>query len=208
MPSRDPWHRRRLYDGDLYWQTLIRWTIWGVRGLAVPTAFLALLLAIDGGRTGTTTEGIAYSRSLDARVLQPDGISLQLVRLAPSNCSEQREGRTYLFADRPGCSASVAVDSEFGRAVGGRDTLEVVRTPLFGWVRAVQRPSDGLRDQTTALWTIGGYVLLGLLPLLSFGRSFAQSPVAGGADRRFMMYVVPALLAEAVYLHLFLQLFG
>jgi len=208
MANRDPWHRRRLYDGDLYWQTLIRWTVWGVRVLAVPTAALALLLATDAVRPGTVDEGMPYARAVDARWFQPDGLTLRLVRLGPAPCSEQREGRTFLFADRPGCSETVAVSRAFGREVGGRDTLEVVRTPVFGWVQSVQRPADGLRDRTTARWTIGAYVLLGLLPLLSFGRRFARSPVTGGADRRLMMYVVPVLLAEAVYLRLFVGLLG
>lgn len=208
MASRDPWHRRRLYDGDLYWQTFIRWTVGVGRGLAVPTAALALLLAADAVRPGTVAEGVPYARAVDARWVQPDGLTLRLVRLGPEQCSDQRAGRTYLFADRTGCSETVAVGRAFGREVGGRDTLEVVRTPVFGWVQSVQRPADGLRDRATARWTIGAYVLLGLLPLLSFGRRFARSPVTGGADRRLMMYVVPVLLAEAVYLHLFLGLFG
>ena len=208
MASRDPWHRRRLYDGDLYWQTFIRWTVGAARVLAVPTAVLALLLAADAVRPGTVAEGVPYARSVDSRLLQPDGLMLRLVRLGPEQCSERREGRTFLFADRAGCSETVAVGRTFGREVGGRDTLEVVRTPVFGWVQSVHRPADGLRDRATARWTIGAYVLLGLLPLLSFGRRFAHSPVTGGADRRLMMYVAPVLLAEAVYLHLFVGLFG
>jgi hypothetical protein len=206
--ARDPWHRRRLYDGDLYWQTLIRWTVGAVRVLAVPTAALALLLAVDAARPGTVTKGTPYARAVDTRLLQPDGLTLRLVRLGPTQCAEQREGRTFLFADRPGCSETVAVGRAFGQAVGGRDTLEVVRTPVFGWVHSVRRPADGRRDRATALWTIGAYVLLGLMPLLSFGRRFAQSPISGGADRRLMVYVVPVLLAEAVYVHLVVQLFG
>ncbi len=208
MATRDPWHRRRLYDGDLYWQTFIRWTVRAARVLAVPTAALALLLAADAVRPGTVAEGVPYARSVDSRLFQPDGLTLRLVRLAPEKCSERRDGRTYLYADRTGCSETVAVGRSFGEKVGGRDTLAVVRTPVFGWVQSVHRPADGLQDRATARWTIGAYVLLGLLPLLSFGRRFARSPVAGGADRRLMMYVVPVLWAEAVYLHLLVGLLG
>ncbi|MFP4228769.1 MAG: hypothetical protein ACLFTE_08080 [Salinivenus sp.] len=208
MPPRDPWHRRRLYDGDLYWQTFIRWTLWGVRGLAVPTAALALLLAVDAARPGPVTQGMPYARSVESHLLGADGVALRLVRLGDGDCAERTEGKLLLYAHRAGCTETVVVREDMGRSVGGRDTLEVARTPLFGWVRAVERPADGLRDGATALWTIGGYVLLGLLPLLSFGPRFARSPVSGGADRRFMVYVVPALVAEAVYLHLAAGLFG
>lgn len=208
MASRDPWHRRRLYDGDPYWQTFIRWTIWGVRGLAVPTAALAFLLVVDAARPGTVTQGMPYARSAESHLLGADGVSIRLVRLGDDNCVDRKEGTILLYADRAGCTETVTVNQDMGRSVGGRDTLEVERTPVFGWVRSVARPADGLRDATTALWSIGGYVLLGLLPLVSMGARFAQSPGRGGADRRFMIYVVPALVAEAVYLSLAVSLFG
>jgi len=207
MPARDPWHRRRLYDGDPYWQALIRWTIAGVRLLALPTAGLALLLGVDAFLPGPTIDGIAYTRASDSRLLGDDRIALQLVRLGPPDCSEQRDGRTLLFANRPGCSATVSVAAAFGRRVGGRDTLQVVRSPLFGWVSEVRRP-DGLRGRGTALPTVGLYVLWGLVPLLSFGEGFAHSPLRTGTDRRLMVYVVPALLAEATYVVLLVQAFG
>lgn len=208
MAARDPWHRRRLYDGDPYWQALIRWTIAGVRLLAVPTAALALLLGVDAFLPGPTTDGIAYTRAADARLLGEDRIALQFVRLGPPDCSEQRGPRTLLFANRPGCSATVSVGPAFGRRIGGRDTLRVMRTPLFGWVSEVRRPADGLRDRGTALHTVGLYVLWGLVPLLSFGKGFAHSPLRTSTDRRLMVYVVPALLAEATYVVLLVQAFG
>ena len=208
MPDRrDPWHRRRLYDGDVWWQDVIRWTIQGVRVLAVPTVLLSLLVVVDVMLPGTTEEGLPYARSVEDRWLQPTGIAVDLVRLGPANCSEQRGGNTVLFAERPGCALQVSVHPKFGARIGGRDTLQVVRTPMLQWVREVRGP-DAMVHEATSLRRIGLYVLLGLVPLLSFGRGFALSPVQGGADRRFMIYVVPALLAEAVYLGIALRALG
>jgi hypothetical protein len=209
MPDRrDPWHRRRLYDGDVWWQDVIRWTIQGVRVLAVPTVLLSLLLVVDAVLPGTTEEGLPYARSVEDPWLQPTGIAVDLVRLGPANCSERRGGNTVLFAERPGCSLRVSVHPQFGARIGGRDTLQVMRTPMLQWIRQVRGPGETMVHEATALRRIVFYVLLGFVPLLSFGRGFALSPVQGGADRRFMIYVVPALLAEGVFIGIALQALG
>lgn len=207
MAPRDAWHRRRLYDGDPYWQTFIEWTIAAVRILAVPTVGAALLLALDAFLPGPATNGMPYTQSVDAHFVQADGIALKVVRLGRPECIEQRGGRTLLFADRPNCSSTVSVGAEFGRQVTGGDTLRVIRTPIFGWVSEVCRPRDGLRERSAPLQSIGAYVLWGFVPLLSFGKGFAHSPLPTSTDRRLMVYVVPALLSEATYAALLVQAF-
>lgn len=207
MRSRDPRHRGRRYDGAVRRRQFVRWTIGAVRMLAVPVVLMSVLLGVDVVLPGTTEEGIAYRRTLETRWLVPDGYTIGVGWSNRAGCTEQHsEGsRRLLFLDREGCSGSVGVGARFGRALSGSDTLHVVRTPLFERVREVRRPSDGLRDQMYSLLQIGGFVLIGLIPLLSFGRGFAVHPTHEGPNRRYIAYVLPALLAEAVYVALLVQ---
>jgi hypothetical protein len=101
----------------------------------------------------------------------------------------------------------VAVGLDFGRRVTGNDTLRVVRTPVFGRVRAVQRPADGRQDRRP-LWGLGAYVVIGLVPLLSFGRGFGVLGGPRDAPRYHFAYLLPALAAEALYAWLLVQAVG
>ena len=209
MTTRDPRHRGRRYDGAVGQRELTRWIIWGIRVLAVPTAALSLLLAVDIVLPGTAETGISYRRALAPNWFAPDGVEIAVGWPDRPNCLDERPdtGRRLLFTTRPGCAGSVAVGLDFGRRVTGNDTLRVVRTPVFGRVRAVQRPADGRQDRRP-LWGLGAYVVVGLVPLLSFGRGFG---VLGGpreAPRYHFAYLLPALTAEALYAWLLVQAVG
>lgn len=210
MKPRDPRHRGRRYDGAVRRRQFVRWTIGAVRVLAVPVVVMSVLLGLDVLLPGTTEEGIAYRRTVENRWFAPDGFSIGVGWPHRSGCTEQRtegSGR-LLFVTRDSCSGSVDVGVHFGRALSGRDTLHVVRTPVFERVRAVRRPSDGLQDRRYPLLNIGIFVAIGLIPLLSFGRDFAVHPTSGGPRRRYIAYVLPVLLAEAVYVVLLVQVLG
>jgi len=210
MSTRDPRHRGRRYDGAAGRRELARWTIRGIRALAVPTVLLSLLLAVDVVLPGPSEIGLAYRSTLNARWLGPTGIDVAVGWPDRSGCLEQREdsGRRLLFTTRPGCAGTVAVSTDFGRRVAGNDTLRVVRTPIFGQVRAVHHPTGDRWDRWYPLWTLGLYVVIGLVPLLSFGRAFGVYDMAGGVSRYHFAYLLPALAAEAVYGWLLVQAVG
>lgn len=210
MTARDPRNRGRRYDGALGQRQFARWVIRGIRLLAVPTVALSLLLAVDVFLPGTTEQGLAYRRSIDARWTGPDGVEVSVGWLNRPDCLEQREGsgRKLLFTTRPRCSGTVGVSPAFGRALVGNDTLRVVRTPLFGQVRAVNRLADGERDRWYSLWDVVLYVLIGLAPLLSFGRGFGVYDEEDGVSRYHFAYLLPALAAEALYVWLLAQAVG
>ena len=52
---------------------------------------------------------------------------------------------------------------------------------------------------------LGLYVVIGLVPLLSFGRAFGVYDTAGGVSRYHFAYLLPALAAEAFYAWLLMQ---
>lgn len=210
MSGRDPRHRGRRYDGAVRRRQFVRWVIGGARLLAVPTLLMSLLLGIDALLPGTEEEGIAYRRSVDARWLVPDGYTVEVGWPNRSGCVEARKDGAgqLLFTTRAGCSGSVAVGAGLGRRLAGGDTLRVVRTPLFEYVREIRRPANGQRDRTGSLLTIWLYVAIGLVPLVSFGRGFAVHHTSEGPRRRYIAYVLPVLLAEAVYVGLLLQVLG
>lgn len=208
MRSRDPRHRSRRYDGPVRRRQFTGWIVGTVRVLAVPVVLMSLLLGLDVVLPGTTEEGIAYRRTVDTRWLAPDGFTIGIGWPHRPECSEERPdaSRKLVFVNRDSCSSSVEVGAAFGRQLSGEDTLRVARTPLFGQVREVRRPADGLRDRTVSLLKIGLYVVLGLLPLLSFGREFAVHPTSEGPRRRYIAYILPVMLAEAVYVGWLLQM--
>lgn len=210
MTTRDPRHRSRRYDGALGRQQFMRWLILGVRVLAVPTVLMSLLLAVDAVLPGTGEDGVVYRRATDARWVGTDGYELSLGWLHRSGCLEQQEesGRHVLFPERPGCSGTVDVSPQFGRRMSGGDTVRVVRTPLYGQTKAVKDGVDGSEDRRSSLLGIGLYVLLGLVPLLSFGEGFAVYSEEGAAVRYHGAYVLPVLVAEAVYMWLLWQALG
>lgn len=207
MKPRDPRHRGRRYDGVVRRRQFVRWTIGAVRVLAVPVVIMSVLLGLDVLLPTTTEEGIAYRRTVENRWIAPDGFSVGVGWPHRSGCTEQRKERSQhlLFVARDNCSGAVDVGVEFGRALSGRDTLHVVRTPMFERVREVRRPSDGLQDRRHPLLKIAVFVAIGLIPLLSFGRNFAVHPTSEGPRRRYIAYVLPVLFAEAVYLVLLVR---
>ena len=209
MTTRDPRHRGRRYDGAVGQRALARWLIRGIRVLAVPTVGLSLLLAVDLALPGTEEAGISYRRTVHPSWLSPDGIEVSVGWPDRANCLEQRgeSGRRLLFTTRPGCAGTVTVGMELGARLTGNDTLRVVRTPLFGQVRAAYRPADTERDRH-ALWGLSLYVALGLVPLLSFGRTFGVYGGTADAPRYHFVYLLPALAAEALYAWLLAQAVG
>lgn len=209
MTTRDPRHRGRRYNGAVGQRALARWLIRGIRVLAVPTVALSLLLAVDILLPGTTETGISYRRALTSHWLTPDGIEVSVGWPDRPACLEERgdSGRRLLFTTRPGCAGSVGVSLDFGRRIAGNDTLRVVRTPIFGQVRAVQHPSDGRQDRRP-LWGLGAYLVLGLVPVLSFGRNFGVHGGSSDAPRYHFAYLLPALAAEALYAWLLVQAVG
>jgi hypothetical protein len=210
MTTRDPRHRGRRYDGAVGRRAFARWTIRGIRALAVPTVLMSLLLVVDAALPGTAEVGLAYRSTVDGRWLGPTGIDVALGWPDRPGCLEQREGsgRRLLFTTRPGCAGAVTVSTSFGRHIAGNDTLRVVRTPIFNQVRAVHHPDDGRWDRWYPLWDLGLYVVIGLLPLLSFGRDFAVYNTAAGVSRYHFAYLLPALAAEAFYGWLLVQAVG
>lgn len=210
MTTRDPRHRGRRYDGALGQRAFARWTIRGIRMLAVPTVLMSLLLALDAVLPGTSEVGLAYRRTVDARWLGPSAINVAVGWPDRSGCLERRgpSGRRLLFTTHPGCDGTVSVSTSFGRQIAGNDTLRIVRTPLFEQVRAVHHPNTGRWDRWYPLWDLGLYVLIGLVPLLSFGREFGVYDTAGGVSRYHFAYLLPALAAEAFYGWLLVQAVG
>lgn len=207
MTRRDPRHRSHRYDGAVHRRQFARWTIRGIRALAVPTAVLSLLLLVDVVLPGTPETGLSYRRAVDTRWLGPNGVVVSVGWPNRPDCLEERKdaGRDLLFTTRPGCAGTVSVSTSFGRRVAGTDTLRVVRTPLFGQVRSVHHPADGATDRWYPLWDLGLYVGIGLVPLLSFGRHFGVYDTAGGVSRYHFAYLLPALAAEALYAWLLVQ---
>lgn len=210
MTTRDPRHRGRRYDGAVGRRQLARWTIRTIRALAVPTLALSLLLAVDTMLPGSAEVGLAYRRTVDTRWLGPDGIEVAVGWPTRSGCLEQHDesNRRLLFTTRPGCAGTVTVGAEVGRRVTARDTLRVVRTPLFGHVRLVQHPAENAVDRWYPLWTLGLTVGIGLIPLLSFGRDFGVYDTEGDVSRYHFAYLLPALAAEAFYVWLLVQAAG
>lgn len=210
MTTRDPRNRGRRYDGAVGKRQFARWVIRGIRMLAVPTVALSLLLATDVVLPGTAEQGLVYRRAVNTRWTAPDGINVSVGWPDRPDCLEQREdsGQTLLFTTRPGCAGTLSVSFAFGRRLAGKDTLRVVRTPLFGQVRAVHRPSDGRTDEWYPLWDLGLYVAIGLVPLLSFGREFGVYDTTDGVSRYHFAYLLPALIAEALYAWLLVQVIG
>lgn len=210
MTTRDPRNRGRRYDGALGRRQFARWIIRGIRTMAVPTMVLSLLLAADVVLPGTTEQGLVYRRAVNAQWMAPDGIDVSVGWPNRPDCLEQREdaGRTLLFTTRPGCAGTLSVSAPFGRRLAGNDTLRVVRTPLFGQVRAVHRPASGQTDGWYPLWDLGFYVVVGLVPLLSLGRDFGVYDTTQGVSRYHFAYLLPALAAEALYAWLLLRAAG
>lgn len=206
MTSRDPRRRGHRYDGTVGQRELVQWLIWGIRVLAVPTAALSLLLAADVMLPGTAETGISYRRAVASPWLSPGGMHVSLGWPDRPDCLEQRgdSGRRFLFTTRPGCAGTVTVSFDFGAQLAGNDSLRVVRTPIFGQVRAVQRPGDGATDRHP-LWDLGLSIVLGLVPLLSFGRTFGVYAGTADAPRYHFVYLLPALVAEALYAWLLVQ---
>jgi len=207
MTTRDPRHRGRRYDGAVGRRAFAQWTIRGIRVLAVPTVLMSLLLAVDAVLPGTSEVGLAYRSTVQTRWFGPTGVEVAVGWPDRDGCLEQQEGsgRRLLFTTRPGCAGTVAVSTPLGRHVAGNDTLRVVRTPLFGQVRAVHHPAEGRWDRWHPLWTLGLYVVIGLVPLLSFGRDFGVYGTTGEASRYHFAYLLPALAAEALYAWLLVQ---
>ena len=169
---------------------------------------MSLLLGVDAMLPGTSEVGLAYHSTVHARWLGPTGIDVDVGWPDRSGCLEQRSAseRRLLFTARPGCAGTVAVSTAFGRRIAGNDTLRVVRTPLFGRVRAVYHSDEERWDRWYPLWDIGLYVVIGLVPLLSFGREFGVYDTAsGGVTRYHFAYLLPALAAEAFYGGLLVQ---
>lgn len=210
MTRRDPRDRSRRYDADIARRELYHWTIRTVRLLAVPTALLSLLLLVDVGLPGDVEDGIAYRRAVDSRWLGPDGFSVSVGWPQRAGCLEHDDsGRHLLYTVRPGCSGTVAMRRGLGGELASGDTLRVVRTPVFRQVRAVEHSATDRRDQWYPLLDIGIIVVLGFIPLLSLGRNFAVYSVRGGTPRYHLVYVLPSLVAEAVYVWLAVRaLFG
>lgn len=210
MTRRDPRNRGQRYDGALSQRWLARWIIRGIRLLAVPTLILSLLLAVDVVLPGTAEEGLVYRRSADTRWVGPDGVDVSVGWPNRPNCLEQRgdSGQKFLFTTRPGCAGTLSVSPSFGRRLGGKDTLRVIRTPLFGQVRTVERPADGQTDGWYPLWDLGFFIAIGLVPLLSFGRGFGVYDTTSGVSRYHFAYLLPALVAEALYVWLLMQAVG
>jgi hypothetical protein len=210
MTTRDPRNRSRRYDGAVGQRQFARWVIRGIRTLAVPTVVLSLILAVDVALPGTAERGLVYRRAVDTRWTGPDGVDVSVGWPNRPNCLEQREGsgRTLLFTTRPDCAGTLSVSLAFGRRLAGNDTLRVLRTPLFGQVRAVHCPADGHTDEWYPLWDLGLYVAIGLVPLLSFGRKFGVYDTTGGVSRYHFAYLLPALAAEALYVWLLAQAVG
>lgn len=210
MTTRDPRHRSHRYDGAIRRRQFVRWTIRGIRALAVPTAVLSLLLLVDVMLPGTSETGISYRRAVDTRWLGPNGVDVSVGWPNRPDCLEEREdsGRHLLFTTRPGCAGTVSVSTPFGRRLTGNDTLRVVRTPLFGQVRSVYRPANEETDRWHPLLDLGFYVVIGLVPLLSFGRDFGVYNTSGGVSRYHFAYLLPALAAEALYAWLLVQAMG
>ena len=155
MTTRDPRHRGRRYDGAVGRRELTRWIIRGIRVLAVPTAALSLLLAVDIALPGTAETGITYRRALAPNWLAPDGVEISVGWPDRPNCLDERPdtGRRLLFTTRPGCAGSVAVSLDFGRRVTGNDTLRVFRTPVFGRPNGFCRAGAGQRHSAVR-WTL------------------------------------------------------
>lgn len=210
MTTRDPRNRGRRYDGAVGQRQFAQWIILGIRALAVPTVVLSLLLAADVVLPGTTEEGLVYRRATNSRWTGPDGLDVSVGWPNRPNCLEQREnsGRTLLFTTRPGCAGTLSVSLDFGRRLAANDTLRVVRTPLFGQVRAVHRPADGQTDEWYPLWDLGLFIAIGFVPLLSFGREFGVYDTTSGVSRYHFAYLLPALVAEMLYAWLLLQAVG
>ncbi len=210
MSLRDPRHRSRRYDGSIGQRELAQWMILGIRVLAVPTVLLSLLLAIDTALPGSSEVGLAYRSTFNARWLGPTAVDISVGWPDRTGCLEQREdsGRRFLFTTRPGCAGTVSVSTNVGRRIAGRDTLRVVRTPLFGQVRTVHHPATNQTDRWYPLWDLGIAVLIGLVPLLSFGRAFGVYDTTDGVSRYHAVYFLPALAAEAFYVWLFVQAVG
>lgn len=204
MTRRDPRHRERRYAGRVGRRTLLRWTIWTVRTLAVPTALVSLFLVLDVMLPATVEDGIVYRRTADARWVRPDAILVDVGWPSREGCLERGDtGRRLLFAERPGCSGRVGVPVEMGRDLVGGDTLRVLRTPIFDRVRAVEHARSAHRDGWYALFDIGLFVLLGFVPLLSLGEDFAVHSGGTSPRRYHLVYVLPALAAEVLYVWLF-----
>lgn len=210
MMARDPRPRTRRYDGAVGRRQFVRWIIEGVRLLAVPTVALSLLLAVDVVLPGTVEEGIPYRRSVDSRWLVEDGYNVAVGWPHRSGCLEQgdQSDQQFLYTNRPGCSGSVAVSAAFGGQLARGDTVQVLRTPLFRRVRAVQRSATGREDRWYPLLDIGLFVALGFLPLLSFGKHFAVYSSAEEPTQYHIAYILPALIAEALYVWLLVQAMG
>lgn len=203
MTRRDPRDRSRRYDADVGRRELYRWTIWTVRLLAVPTALLSLLLLMDVVSPGDVEEGIVFRRAVDARWLGPDGYAVSVGWSQRAGCLERdASGRQLLYTVRPGCSGTVEMRQSLGGPLARGDTLHVIRTPVFDQVRAIEHRATGQRDGWYPLVDIGIFVLLGFIPLLSFGRNFAVYSIEGGGPRYHLVYVLPSLTAEALYVWL------
>ena len=207
MTRRDPRHRALRYDGAAGRRELAQWLIRGLQILAVPTVLLSLLLAVDAVLPGASEVGLAYRSTVNARWLGPTAVDVAVGWPDRPGCLETRgdAGQRFLFTTRPGCTGTVAVSTDFGRRVAGNDTLRVVRTPIFGQVRAVHHPTGDRRDRWYPLWDLSLYVIIGLVPLLSFGRAFGVYDTRDGVSRYHVAYLLPALLAEAFYAWLFVQ---
>ena len=209
MTHRDPRHRGRRYDGAAGQRELAEWLIRGIRIVAVPTVLLSLLLAVDAVLPGASEVGLAYRSTINARWLGPSTVEVAVGWPDRPGCLEQREdsGRRLLFTTRPGCAGTVSVSTDLGRRVAGKDTLRVARTPLFDQVRAVHHPAGDGSDRWVPLWDLGLAVLIGLVPLLSFGREFGVYDTRDGVSRYHVAYFLPSLAAEAFYVWLLIQAF-
>ncbi len=207
MTRRDPRHRGRRYDGAAGRRELAQWGIRGIQVLAVPTVLLSLLLAVDAVLPGSSEVGLAYRSTVNARWLGPTAVDVAVGWPDRPGCLETRgdAGRRLLFTTRSGCAGTVAVSPTLGRRVAERDTLRVVRTPLFGQVRTVSHPAANQTDRWVPLRDLGLAVLVGLVPLLSFGRAFGVYDTRDGVSRYHFAYLLPALLAEAFYGWLLVQ---
>jgi hypothetical protein len=207
MTRRDPRHRGLRYDGAAGRRELARWGIRGIRVLAVPTVLLSLLLAVDAILPGASEVGLAYRSTVHARWLAPTAVGVSVGWPNRPGCLEPRgdAGRRFLVTTRPGCAGTVSVHPHLGRRVAAGDTLRVVRTPLFGQVRTIFHPAADQMDRWVPLWDLGLVVLVGLVPLLSFGRAFGVYDTQDGVSRYHFAYLFPSLLAEAFYARLLVQ---
>jgi len=205
--TRDPRNRRRRYDGAVGRRQFAEWIIRAVRALALPTAALSVILMVDVVLPGTSEQGLVYRRSVEAGWLGPDAIDVSVGWPNRPQCLEERgeAGRKFLFTTRPGCAGTVSVSVPFGRTVVGNDTLRVVRTPLFDRVRTVHTPTNEHAGDWYPLWDIGLLIVVGLVPLLSFGRNFAVYTASDDVPRYHFAYILPALAAEALYVWLLLE---